>query len=940
MRVFTALVLGTAILAPAPIWAQTAAAKAPAHARKVVAKTAALPAPIKVTSVEGITEYRLGNGLRVLLFPDASQPTMTVNITYLVGSRDEVYGETGMAHLLEHLMFKPSKNFSGADKAHPNPVTVLNGLGATFNGTTWYDRTNYFTTFPANAANLSLSLRLEADRMINADIAQSDLWNDKTQKGEMSVVRNEFEMGENNPIGVTLERDQAVAYDWHNYGHSTIGARSDVEHVNIAHLQAFYHKYYQPDNAVLMVAGKIDEAKVLSEINETLGRIPKPKRVIEKQWTVEPVQDGERSVTVRRVGGVPALVAGYHVAPTSDPAAAALDLVDRMLTAAPGGRLYKALVETKLATQVGSQNVSTLDPGYYQVVAVLPKGGDLAKAQDALLGTLEDLKAHPFTQEELDRAKAEMAKGYDLTATKTDRLAIALTESMAAGDWRLYFLNRDREAALTLAQAQAFAENYLTASNRTLGTYVPTDKPERAVIPQPGDIAAMVDGYKGRAPEAKGEAFDASPANIEARTTRFTAPNGLKGALLSKKTKGESVAATLVLHMGTDASLRDLGAVPGLTAEMLLRGAEGLDRQQIKDQLDKLKANVGISGGAENVRVSISTIRENLPATLKLVATVLQKPTFPVSEAQKLVDEQVSGIQQQEAEPTFQAAMAFRQAMDAYPVGHPRHVDSPAEDIAQLKAATVDQMKAFHDAFYGTQAADFAAVGDFDPKATEALVTELFGSWNAKQAYARIPSLLMASKPGEQSLETPDKQMAFFIAGEGLAMQDTDPDYPAMLMGNYILGGGALKNRLADRIRQKEGISYTVGSQFGAASQDKSASWTAYAIYAPQNVERLETAFKEEVARILKDGITADELAFAKHAWLQGEAVGRTRDGGVASDLAAYLPFGRTFAYDAGLEKQVSALTVDQVNAALRAHLDPSKLTLVKAGDFAKAAKK
>jgi len=579
VRVFTALVLGTAILAPAPTWAQTSAAtKAPAVHAKAAAK---LPAPVKITSVEGITEYRLGNGLRVLLFPDASQPSMTVNITYLVGSRNEIYGETGMAHLLEHLMFKPSKNFSGADKAHPNPVTVLNGLGATFNGTTWYDRTNYFTTFPANEANLALALRLEADRMVNADIAQSDLWNDKTQKGEMSVVRNEFEMGENNPIGVTLERDQAAAYDWHNYGHSTIGDRSDVEHVNIAHLQAFYHKYYQPDNAVLMVAGKIDEAKVLSQVNELLGRIPKPKREIEKQWTVEPVQDGERSVTIRRVGGVPVLVAGYHVSPTSDPAAAGLDLVDRMLTAAPGGRLYKALVESKLATQIGSQNVSTLDPGYYQVVAILPKGGDLAKAQEVLLSTLEDLKAHPFTQEELDRAKAEMAKGYDLTATKTDRLAIALTEAMAAGDWRLYFLNRDREAALTLAQAQTFAENYLKASNRTLGTYIPTEKPERAVIPQPGDIAAMVDGYKGRAPEAKGEAFDASPANIDARTARFTAPNGLKGALLSKKTKGGSVSACLALYLGDAQSLMNLGAAPNLTAAMILMGCQVRTRAKV-----------------------------------------------------------------------------------------------------------------------------------------------------------------------------------------------------------------------------------------------------------------------------------------------------------------------------------------------------------------------
>ncbi len=935
MRVFTALVLGTAILAPAPSWAQ-AKAKAPAAHTQAAAKS---QAPVKITSVEGITEYRLANGLRVLLFPDASQPTMTVNITYLVGSRNEIYGETGMAHLLEHLLFKPSKNFSGKDKAHPNPVTVLNGLGARFNGSTWYDRTNYFTSFPANDANLTQALQLEADRMLNANIAQSDLWDEKTQKGEMSVVRNEFESGENDPIRVTMQRDQAVAYDWHNYGKDTIGSRSDVEHVNIAHLQAFYHKYYQPDNAVLMVAGKIDEAKALSQINDLFGRLPRPKREIEKQWTVEPTQDGERSVTVRRVGGVPVLVAGYHVSATSDADAAALEVVDRMLSAAPSGRLYKALVESKLATQVGSNSVSTLDPSFYQLLAILQKDGDMAKAREALLSTLEDLKAHPFTQEELDRSKAEIAKYYDLTSTKTDQLAIALSEAMAAGDWRLHFLNRDRGQALTLAQAQAFAEHYLKASNRTLGEYIPTEKPDRAEISAVGDIAKLVDGYKGRAPEAKGEAFDASPANMDARTARFTAPNGLKGALLSKKTKGGSVSASLTLHLGTSQSLMDQGAAPGLAAEMLLRGTVDLSRQQIQDQLDKLKATVNISGGAAAVQVNILTIRESLPATLKLVADALQHPSFPAGEAQKLVDEQVSSTQQQESEPTFLAIKAIGRATDPYPAGHPRHVYTAAEDIARLKAATVEQMKAFHDAFYGAQAADFAAVGDFDAEATKALVTQLFSSWTAAKPYERIPDLLRGGKGLEQSIEAPDKANAFFIAAEPMAIQDKDEDYPAMLMANYILGGGALKNRLADRIRQKEGISYGVGSQFQADPWDKIGSWTAYAIYAPQNAGRLTAAFQEELARALKDGFTADELDFAKHAWLQGQAVARTQDGGVARDLAAFLPLDRTFAFAADLEKKVGALTVDQVNTALRKHLDPSKLAIVKAGDFAKSAK-
>ena len=249
----------------------------------IVPLAAAAPAaaPEKVVSAEGITEYRLANGLRVLLFPDASKPTTTVNITYLVGSRHEGYGESGMAHLLEHMVFKGTPR-------HPNIPQELTAHGARPNGTTWYDRTNYFETFAATDENLRWALDLEADRMINSFIAEKDL------RSEFSVVRNEFESGENNPGRVLLDRVMSSAYLWHNYGKSTIGSREDIERVPVDNLRAFYKKYYQPDNAVLTVAGKFDEAKTLAWIQELFGAIPKPARVLQPTYTVEPTQDGER----------------------------------------------------------------------------------------------------------------------------------------------------------------------------------------------------------------------------------------------------------------------------------------------------------------------------------------------------------------------------------------------------------------------------------------------------------------------------------------------------------------------------------------------------------------------------------------------------------------------------------------------------------------------
>jgi zinc protease len=233
----------------------------------------------KVATVEGVTEYRLANGARVLLLPEASRPTITVNMTVLVGSRHEGYGETGMAHLLEHMVFKGTPTF-------PNVPKALRDHGANFNGTTNSDRTNYFETMPATDENLEFGIQLEADRLVHSYVKREDL------TSEMTVVRNEFERGENDPRGVLMERIEAAAYDWHNYGKPTIGNRSDIERVPIGNLQAFYRKYYQPDDVVLIVAGKFEEPKALALAEKYLGAIPRPSRRLDDTYTEEPGQDG------------------------------------------------------------------------------------------------------------------------------------------------------------------------------------------------------------------------------------------------------------------------------------------------------------------------------------------------------------------------------------------------------------------------------------------------------------------------------------------------------------------------------------------------------------------------------------------------------------------------------------------------------------------------
>ena len=932
MKPITALLLAAGILSPSFVLAAT-----PAPAAKTQ-KAGAPAAAVKVTSVEGITEYKLANGLRVLLFPDASKPTLTTNIVYMVGSRHENYGETGMAHLLEHLLFKPSANF-GIKKGSKTPVEILNSTGAQFNGTTWYDRTNYYATFPANDDNLRQMLALEADRMVNAAIDQNDLWNPKTNKGEMTVVRNEFEMGESDPIGVTSERIQAVAYDWHNYGKSTIGARSDIEQVNIPRLRAFYHKYYQPDNAVLMVAGRFDEAKVLKQINDLFGKIPKPTRVIDPTYTAEPVQDGERAVTVRRSGGTQFVGAGYHVAPSGHPDAVAIEVLGHVLTDAPAGRLHKALVETKLASKIEYNSVSNLEPGYNLFGALVPLDGKLDAAQDAMLKVLEDLKSQPVTEAEVARVKQQLNKQIELATSNTARLTIALTESLAAGDWRLFFLQRDQLDKVTAAQVQAAAEKYLKSSNRTLGRFIPTDAPDRTTVPAYADVAPQLAGYTGRAVVAQGEAFDPSPDNIEARTQRFTLPNGLKGALLPKKTKGNTVSVVLKLHFGSADSLAGKAGVGSYTANLLSRGTDKLSRQEVKDKFDQLGMQVSITGGAEGVTAALSGKRDNLPAAMDLLAQVLQKPALSETEFLELQRERVGRAEQELPEPMPLASNAFIRLLDATAPGHVRHVKTLPEQLAVWKGVNVAEVKAFHAGYYGAANADFAAVGDFDPAALKAQVSNLYGNWKSAQPYVRIADTVKPVSGEKVSLETPDKANSVLFAIVPLTLKDDAPQYPALVLANHMLGGGALRSRLADRIRQKEGLSYGVGSQLNVPARDPAGFWMAYAISAPQNTVKVEAALREEIAKVLAEGFTEAELVEAKKGWLQSEEVQRTQDASLARTLATYLDDGRTMAYDKDLETKVAALTLAQVNQGLRDYLKSDAVSVVTAGDFAKVAK-
>lgn len=878
----------------------------------------------KVASVEGITEYQMDNGLKVLLFPDNSAQTITVNITYLVGSRHEGYGEKGMAHLLEHMVFKGTPN-------HPDIPKELSTRGARPNGTTYYDRTNYYETFNATEDNLEWALDLEADRMINSYIAKKDL------ESEFSVVRNEFESSENDPSGVLMDKVINSAYMWHNYGNSTIGNRSDIERVPIENLKAFYKKFYRPDNAILMVTGKFEEEKTLTLINEKFGKIAKPTTPLRDSYTEEPAQDGEKTVAVSRVGDLQIVSALYHTPAGSSPDYAAMSLIKDILGNEPSGRIYKDLVESQKAASLWSYAPFLKEPGFYYIEVNVPSDKNADEVQDILKSTLDQLKDNPITQEELDRAKSNLLKGIDQINRNSAYLGTYMSEFIAAGDWRLSFLHRDRIEAMTLEHVNMVMNKYLIPTNRTTGRFYPTKEPVRVSLPHTEDIYALVKDYKGREAMSTGEAFDVAYDAIENRTKKGTLANGVHYGFIEKNNRGNTVTLSFSGRNGDVNSLMNKGVIPRFTAQMLDKGTTTKTRQQIEDELSRIKSSIGFRGANGNIYANISSTEEYLMPALELMAELLKNPSFDASELEKLKTEELAFLESNKTEPQFLASQRLSEINNTYPKEHPLYSMSIAEQEEAIKNLTVEDLKTFYEEFYGLGKSILVSIGNMDTEKVSAFIETEFADFKSKSPYSKLSDPHKPVKAINENVITPDKQNAMTLGFMDVKISENHEDFAALNIASIILGGGVLNSRITVRLRQNDGVSYGAGAGFQADSDtaDQNSQFYLYAIYAPENFDKVQLGFKEEIARFITSGITQEELENAVNGWTQEQNVSRAQDNELSSLINNNIFYERDMSFHKELEAKVAKLTVGDVNAAIKKYLRTyDKWSVVNAGDF------
>jgi zinc protease len=921
----------------------------------------------EVREMGGVTELALPNGLQVLLAPDATSSVTSVNITYRVGSRHEALGEHGAAHLLEHMLFKASGSVA-------DPKREMGARAMRWNGTTSDDRTNYFASFGTSTEKMQWMLSWLAGMMSQARFTRADL------DSEMSVVRNEWERSQSNPGSVLAERMRQAAYQWHGYGRATIGARSDIENISIERLYSFYRQYYRPDNATLIISGQFDAAAARSAIEQHFGPIAKPASPLPRNYTLEEVQDGERQVTLRRAGGLGSVAVLYHMPAGSSRAGVAAAVLAQVLTQR-NGPLQRGLVGTNLAVTEYAYYRALHDPGYLVAGVGLPSTPEGASATQAQIDTaavraaaglaavLENLQ---ITDEEFALARQSLATALRAAVRETEGMAGGLSSAVALGDWRLLFVQREWLQALQADEVRDVARRYLLASNRTTGRYLPLaegTQAARAPAPQPPDATNSIAAYAANTPATsqkalnseavkpaddpataskRFEAFELSPQTVQERLQRAQlsvgGKPGVQVAVLPRAAKDDRVQGVLRLRWGTLDGLQGSAVLATMLGPLLLEGAQALptpageraamNGNQIRNALQSMDARLSFSTSAGRLAASFEYPAGQHAAFMALLTHVLRAPSLDAAAFERNQKAMLASLQGFASNTANVAGSAIERSFHSYPEGDVREARDSAQTAQLTRAATAEQLRAHWQRFAGASHGEMVLIGPVELSQVQAPLQAALGDWVSKepmQTWARRHASGKASAvQALQILPLADKSNASYSARIALAMTEQDADLPALSLGVQLLS----RTALWQRVREREGLSYSVGASLQVPAEGDAASINLSASFAPSNLERLRSAMRTEVTERRDKGFSESDINQAKAATLTARREAYARVGNTIASIANNLQYQRPMTHEAQRNALLEAVQPTAVNAALKKYLQVEQLVEVAAGSF------
>ncbi|MDZ4806368.1 MAG: pitrilysin family protein [Candidatus Eisenbacteria bacterium] len=893
--------------------------------------------PPNIESLEpfgGISPYRLkSNGMTILVSHNPAAPVFSFMVVYGVGSRNEAPGNTGSAHLLEHLLFNKSTLNYGKANGHPTFQEILYAAGADFsstNMTTWNDRMTGYSTLPKS--QLELALKIEADRLGRG------LLLDAERQPEMSVVRNEYEIGENDPDQALWKAVIGAAIVAHPYHWDTIGYRSDIEGVPTEKLREHYDTYFHPDNATAILVGDFDLESALTLFDREFGSFPKSERPIPKIITVEPPQEGERRVTIKRPGSVGIVQIGYLRPGSMHPDFMPMEVLNSILSDGVNSRLYQSLVETGLATSAFATNFTFRDPYPLMIDVQVAPGKNHAEVEETIKATLARLALEGVSAAEMERARKQIEVAVIRGRDGTFPLCSSLGEAVASADWKWFVTYIDRMKAVSAADVKRVASLYLIPDRATVGWFVPTSAeqmaPLKAAAEAMNTALARPDGSDGPGTAASfGSSITAaagSAGTFAERTTHRVLSNGIVLDVVENHAV-PTVAISGLLLAGQVTAPTGKPGVPTLTGMMMERGTTSRDKKTIGDQLARAGANLFIGTGALEMFITGNGMSRDIDLLLDILADQLKNPSFPDSEYTKVLAEYQSDILDA-AENTGQRATEQLSRI-VYPEGHPYRQSEHTQLLLAMKTTTLDDLRAWHKSRIVGSSLKLAIVGDIKAEDVAAKV-EAFFAGLPRGVPPALEAPRISPKAAQKSVVTiPGKANMNFIAGQASGLRRTDSDFEAALIANAALGQNSLSSRIGKRVRDTEGLSYSLSSRF-TWTDALDGLWLVNVNVAPQNLSKAMASTMEVIRAYAKEGITEAEVATGKSYFAGNYQVRLGSNAGVARALVEAEKFGFGPGYLDEYPERFRRVTKAEVDAALKKHLDPAKLNTIVAGDL------
>ena len=925
-------------------------------------QTEQLPAGVQfVVAEDGIEEYRLENGMKVLLVENRVAPVVTVMVIYRVGSRNEAVGYTGATHLLEHMMFKGTPTFNKG--RNTQIAATLQRIGANFNATTWYDRTNYFETVPSD--QMELAIKLEADRMRNSYIADED------RQSEMTVVRNELERGQNEPAAVLDEAVYAAAFREHPYHHPTIGWRADVEGVPTARLKEFYDTFYHPNNATTILVGDFERGAALELITKYFGAYPASTTQIPQVYTEEPEQQGERRLVIRRAGELAIVQIAFHTpgvlgqrgvlsneelarlaaSPPEENDTYALVVLSAALSNGVTSRLYQSLVETQLAVYAITNPDQHRDPGLFNVIAMVNPEVEPKRVEETILAELARVAEEGLSEQEVEKAKQQIIAQEAYSRDGTSNMAMLMSEAEAVADWRFYKDYVKRIERVTGEDVRRAAREYFTEDNRTVGYFIPkqsgtadgngdggNDRPAGLKRAFPRGLQFYREPGAGDASESDATPGPSSPeggagsgAGVSSRVKRRELSTGARLLLLENHAT-PTISLRGSLRAGSYFEPAEKPGLARITAEMLERGTLRRSKIEIASQLEAVGAQLDFSADPFGVNIAARMLSKDLHTVLSTIAEALREPSFPEDELEKLKQQSIAGIQEQQAHTAFRAYEKLSSSI--YTPGNPFYLHPGEKLIESINSITVEDVRSFHKERYGGRSLILSLVGDISTAEVERQFEELFADFAGPESIdINVADPEPQSESRREIVLLKDKANVDIMLGTAAPLRRLSEDYYAALLANKALGESTLSSRLGLEVRDREGLTYGINSRFRAPSL-AAGPWYIGVSVNPHNVERAINSALKVMREYVEHGIDAEELMNEKASATGAFKVGLATNGGLAQSLWSAEFYGLGIDYIDRFPKIIEAVTIEEVNRAIRKYFRPDHLTIVIAGDY------